>query len=118
MLKLLRIPLVLLLTATSPGALSRAQAQSPRVIEITAERFEFWPSEIRLDQGEEVEELRIVAVRFEQTGRRPSSDSRPDPNRRPSDPPTDPNDQTNQSNATEPAPVSTNDSHDQDSDLS
>ena len=59
MLRLLLIPIVLLMMATtSPGALSRSQAQSPRVIEITAERFEFWPSEIRLDQGEQVE-LRI-----------------------------------------------------------
>ena len=58
MLRLLLIPLVLLLAATSPGALSISQTQSPRVIEITAERFEFWPSEIRLEQGEQVE-LRI-----------------------------------------------------------
>lgn len=38
--------------------MSRGQAQNPRVIEITAERFEFWPSEVTVDQGEEVE-LRI-----------------------------------------------------------
>lgn len=58
MLRLLLIPLVLLLTATSPGALSTSQTPNRRVIEITAERFEFWPSEIKIDQGEEVE-LRI-----------------------------------------------------------
>ena len=58
MTRLLLIPLVLLVMATSPGALSNAQAPNPRVIEITAERFEFWPSEIKIEQGEEVE-LRI-----------------------------------------------------------
>ncbi len=58
MLRLLLVPLVLLATATSPGALSTSQTQARRVIEITAERFEFWPSEITLEHGEEVE-LRI-----------------------------------------------------------
>ena len=37
-----------------PGA-APTQGQAPRVIEITAERFEFWPSEIRVAEGEEVE---------------------------------------------------------------
>ena len=32
-----------------------AQVSGPRVIEITAERFEFWPPEIALAEGEEVE---------------------------------------------------------------
>ena len=59
MSRLLFVPLLLLIAATtSPGAMSRGQAQNRRVIEITAERFEFWPSEIAVDQGEEVE-LRI-----------------------------------------------------------
>jgi cytochrome c oxidase subunit II len=58
MLRLLLVALVLLVTATSPGALSNSQTPNPRVIQITAERFEFWPSEIRIEQGEEVE-LRI-----------------------------------------------------------
>ena len=44
------------LTATSHGA--APQGPAPRVIEITAERFDFWPSEITIGQGEEVE-LRI-----------------------------------------------------------
>jgi cytochrome c oxidase subunit 2 len=44
--------------AVSPGAASRQQAPAPRVIEITAERFEFYPSEIVVAEGEEVE-LRI-----------------------------------------------------------
>ena len=47
---------VLALTAATIGT---AQP-SRRVIEITAERFEFWPSEITVDAGEEVE-LRITS---------------------------------------------------------
>lgn len=34
------------------------QGSTPRVIEISAERFEFWPSEITVNEGEQVE-LRI-----------------------------------------------------------
>ena len=37
-----------------PGA-SPTQGQAPRVIEITAERFEFWPTEVTVAEGEEVE---------------------------------------------------------------
>ena len=37
-----------------PGA-APTQGSTPRIIEITAERFEFWPSEIRVVEGEEVE---------------------------------------------------------------
>ena len=51
---LLLLPL-LALTTTSPGAARTAQSQGPRVIEISAERFEFWPSEITVAEGEEVE---------------------------------------------------------------
>jgi len=51
---LLLLPL-LALTTTSSGAARAAQSQGPRVIEISAERFEFWPSEIRVAEGEEVE---------------------------------------------------------------
>jgi heme/copper-type cytochrome/quinol oxidase subunit 2 len=51
---LVLVPL-LALTTTSPGAAPVAQSQGPRVIEITAERFEFWPSEITVAEGEEVE---------------------------------------------------------------
>lgn len=51
---LLLLPL-LALTTTSPGAARAAQSQGPRVIEISAERFEFWPSEITVAEGEEVE---------------------------------------------------------------
>ena len=41
-----------------PVRARRPQPQPPRVIEITAERFAFWPSEITIADGEEVE-LRI-----------------------------------------------------------
>jgi heme/copper-type cytochrome/quinol oxidase subunit 2 len=46
-----------LLAIGVPGAAPR-QGQTPRIIEVTAERFEFWPSEITVTEGEEVE-LRI-----------------------------------------------------------
>jgi len=49
--------ILLVLLVSAPGA-APTQGPAPRVIEVTAERFEFWPSEIRVDQGEEVE-LRI-----------------------------------------------------------
>jgi heme/copper-type cytochrome/quinol oxidase subunit 2 len=50
----LLLPL-LALTPASPGAARAAQSQGPRVIEIFAERFEFWPSEVTVAEGEEVE---------------------------------------------------------------
>lgn len=49
--------IVLLLLVSAPGA-APTQGQTPRVVEITAERFEFWPSEITVAEGEAVE-LRI-----------------------------------------------------------
>jgi cytochrome c oxidase subunit 2 len=53
------LPIVLLLAVmNTPGAVEHAQGPAPRVIEVTAQRFEFWPSEIRLIQDEQVE-LRI-----------------------------------------------------------
>ena len=43
-------------TAAIPGSSTAAsQSQGRRVVEITAERFEFWPSEITILEGEEVE---------------------------------------------------------------
>jgi heme/copper-type cytochrome/quinol oxidase subunit 2 len=42
----------------SPHATPAGQGVTPRVIEITAERFEFWPAEVNVAEGEEVE-LRI-----------------------------------------------------------
>ena len=41
-------------TATVAGSAVRAQGAAPRVIEITAERFEFWPSEVTIVEGEPV----------------------------------------------------------------
>jgi len=56
MAKSFLIPLLLLVSITStPVAMRRAQGPAPRVIEVTAQRFEFWPSEIRLRQDEPVE---------------------------------------------------------------
>lgn len=51
------VPMLFLVPlATVPGATPLgSQAQPRRVIEITAERFEFWPPEIALSSGEEVE---------------------------------------------------------------
>jgi cytochrome c oxidase subunit II len=54
---LLSVLLCVLITNT-PGAMRRAQGPAPRVVEVTAQRFEFWPSEIRAQQ-DEVLELRI-----------------------------------------------------------
>lgn len=59
MARRLLVVLVLLVVAVSaPGAMRRSQGASPRVIEVTAERFEFWPTEIRI-KSNEVVELRI-----------------------------------------------------------
>ena len=48
------VPLVLLAGTPSRSA-TLAQAPSPRIIEINAERFQFWPSLIVVREGEEVE---------------------------------------------------------------
>ena len=47
--------IVLGLLGVSSGAAPAGQTGAPRVIEIRAERFEFWPSEITVTVGEEVE---------------------------------------------------------------
>jgi cytochrome c oxidase subunit 2 len=60
MFRLTLLVLALIPAATSPGAMSR-QAPAPRVVEVTAERFEFWPPEITVTQGEEIE-LRIQSA--------------------------------------------------------
>jgi cytochrome c oxidase subunit 2 len=44
-----------LLVAQAPGTMHTAQGPAPRVIEITAQRFEFWPSEIRATEGDVLE---------------------------------------------------------------
>jgi cytochrome c oxidase subunit 2 len=41
--------------AVMPGSTAASQAQGRRVVEIVAERFEFWPSEVIVREGEEVE---------------------------------------------------------------
>ena len=50
--------LLVVLIAISAAAAPATQPANGRVIEITAERFEFWPSEITIDEGEQVE-LRV-----------------------------------------------------------
>jgi cytochrome c oxidase subunit 2 len=57
MTKFLFAAALVLLADAVPSA-TRLQAPAARVVEITAQRFEFWPSEIRVRQGESVE-LRI-----------------------------------------------------------
>ena len=57
MTRIAAIALLILLVSTSPGAGS-GQGATPRVVEISAERFEFWPSEVVVAEGEQVE-LRI-----------------------------------------------------------
>jgi heme/copper-type cytochrome/quinol oxidase subunit 2 len=52
--RVLLASLLSVLVIGAPGA-APTQGQTPRIIEITAERFEFWPSEITLVEGEEVE---------------------------------------------------------------
>lgn len=50
------VVLPLLLMVGEPSRAARAtQLAAPRVIEITAERFQFWPSEVVVREGEEVE---------------------------------------------------------------
>lgn len=49
------IVFLVILATTAGGSRSGAQTQSGRVIEITAERFEFWPSEITVTEGERIE---------------------------------------------------------------
>jgi cytochrome c oxidase subunit 2 len=56
-LRSLLIAFAVAIPSTTPGAAAK-QTAGPRVIEISAERFEFWPSEIAIAEGEEVE-LRI-----------------------------------------------------------
>lgn len=47
--------LVVIAVAAFDGNTPHAQTPAPRVIEITAERFEFWPSEVTLVEGQPVE---------------------------------------------------------------
>ena len=58
MIRLLIVLPLLLLGGTPSSSAGLAQATSPRVIEINAERFQFWPSQVIVQEGEEVE-LRV-----------------------------------------------------------
>ena len=56
--QVLAVVLLLVLVVSTPGAVRRGQGPPPRIIDVTAQRFEFWPSEIRVRENEVVE-LRI-----------------------------------------------------------
>ena len=55
MIRMLVVLPLLLMSGEPSGAAGRAQSPAPRVVEISAERFQFWPSEIVVSEGEEVE---------------------------------------------------------------
>jgi cytochrome c oxidase subunit 2 len=55
--------LAAVVTGTSASTAMRAQSSSPRIIEVTAERFEFWPPEITIDEGEAI----VIRVRSDDT---------------------------------------------------
>jgi cytochrome c oxidase subunit II len=62
-MRLRTVPLVLVLlisVATVPGRSESARQAPTRVIHVTAERFDFFPSEITLEEGERVE-IRITS---------------------------------------------------------
>jgi cytochrome c oxidase subunit II len=50
-------------TTTMASSAMRAQTSSGRVIEVTAERFEFWPPEIAIIEGEPI----VIRVRSDDT---------------------------------------------------
>ena len=54
-IRLLVVLPFLLLAGTPSRTAGLAQATSPRVIDINAERFQFWPSQVIVQDGEEVE---------------------------------------------------------------
>jgi cytochrome c oxidase subunit II len=53
--RILAVAVIVSVLSMSTGASPATQAVTPRVIEIVAERFEFWPSEITVAEGEQVE---------------------------------------------------------------
>jgi len=55
---MLVLTLLLVAIAGTPDAMRGSRSQAPRIVEVTAQRFEFWPSEIRIRE-DEVVELRI-----------------------------------------------------------
>lgn len=58
LLRFLVLSVVFATASMSAGSAPAAQGSAPRVIEITAERFEFWPAEIAVTENEVIE-LRI-----------------------------------------------------------
>lgn len=63
LLRFLALSVVFATTSMSAGSTPAAQGSAPRVIEITAERFEFWPAEITMTEHEVIE----LRVRSEDT---------------------------------------------------
>ena len=57
-MRLLVLSFLFATTTTFAGSAPSGQATAPRVIEVTAERFEFWPSEVTVTEGEVIE-LRV-----------------------------------------------------------
>ena len=57
------VAVVLAAVVTSTSASTRTQSSSPRIIEVTAERFEFWPTEIDVVEGEPI----VIRLRSDDT---------------------------------------------------
>ena len=57
------VAVVLAAVVTSTSASTRTQSSSPRIIEVTAERFEFWPTEIAVVEGEPI----VIRLRSDDT---------------------------------------------------
>ena len=55
MIRMLVVVPLLVLAGTPSRSAGLAQSPSPRVIEINAERFQFWPSQVIVMEGEDVE---------------------------------------------------------------
>jgi heme/copper-type cytochrome/quinol oxidase subunit 2 len=55
MIRMLVVLPLLVLAGTPSRSAGLAQSPSPRVIEINAERFQFWPSQVIVMEDEEVE---------------------------------------------------------------
>jgi cytochrome c oxidase subunit 2 len=55
--------LATIVTGTSASTATRAQSSTPRIIEVTAERFEFWPTEIAVVEGEPI----VIRLRSDDT---------------------------------------------------
>ena len=62
-MRILFIVAMTIATSTIAGSAVPAQPASPRVVEVTAERFEFWPPQIEMAEGEAV----VIHVRSDDT---------------------------------------------------